>query len=218
MSPTEISAKLKSIMEAHDLTCTIKDEWVCPNGQLPAICALWFPREKSGVLSVRVLIKDGILLEECFAGIGTGEDGLHDALKNFMSNSLHVFLAVFWKKNDAEQITTERWEIGGRNFNAYIGNFGTRTMAGCQHVHIPDQLFSTIQSAIVSQSISTDLHWVRMFFSNYNGEPTFEALLDNEEWPAGIECLKLIPWEKANGYYSVRNFLIIRPASQETRA
>jgi len=212
MNTTELAVALKKIMESHGLACTMENDWVFPNGQLPAICAFWYPSEKfTGVLSVRVLIEDGVVVEECFGGIGAEDAGARDALENFMRNSLHVMLAAFWGKHDPEQVSIETWEIGGRNFNAYIGPFGTRTMAGCQHAHIPRQLFPAMQSAIVHQPFSGKLHWVRIFFSNYNGEPTFEALLDNEEWPAGIECLQAIPWKKTNGYYSVRNFLVIRP-------
>jgi hypothetical protein len=85
-------------------------------------------------------------------------------------------------------------------------------MAGCERAHIPHRLFPAIRDAVVSQSLAATLHWLRIFVSNVNGEFTFEVLLDNEEWPAGVDAMKSLPWEQSNGYYSVRHFLVIRPA------
>lgn len=41
--------------------------------------------EKTGRLDVDVLLEDERQLQEAFAGIGSGEDGLQDALRNFAS-------------------------------------------------------------------------------------------------------------------------------------
>lgn len=211
MNATEIAAELKRLMEAHGLACATENDWVVPNGQLPAIRALWYPGESNGRLDIHVLVEEGVLIEECFAGIGSGQAGFRDGLQNFMLNSLHVMLAAFWGKDDPDQVVTETWQIGGKSFSAYIGNFGTRASAGC-HAHVPHQLFPAIQSTITKQSISPGLHWIRTFFCSIKGEPTFEALLDNEEWLPGVECLRSIPWEETSGYYSVRNFLVLRAA------
>ena len=209
MNATEITAALQHLLEAHGLACTTENDWVLPHGQLPAVRAFWHQGEITGRLDIHVLMEGGTLIEEAFGGLGTGEDGFHDALQNFMRNSLHVLLAAFWGKDEHDQMTTETWQIGGINFRAYIGNFGTRAMLG-GHAHIPPQLFPELQSTITKQPLGAGLHWIRTFFANSNGEPTFEALLDNQDWPAGMACLKSIPWKKTKGYYSVRNFLVLR--------
>lgn len=211
MNTTEVTAELKRLMEAHGLECASQSDWVVPNGQLPAIRALWYPGESSGRLDIQVLVKEGVLIEECFAGIGSGDAGVRDAIQNFMVNSLHVLLAALWGKNDPDQVVTETWQINGKSFSAYIGNFGTRASTGGQ-AYVPHQLFPAIQSTISKQQIGPGLHWIRTFFCSVQGEPMFEALLDNEEWLLGVECLKSIPWEKASGYYSVRNFLVLHAA------
>ncbi len=208
MNATEIASELKRLMEAHGLACATRDDWVLPNGQLPAMRALWHPGKSSGRLDIQVLVEKDVLIEECFAGIGSGEEGFHDALRNFMLNSLHVLLAAFWGKDDPDQVITETWQIAGNSFRAFIGNFGTRASAG-YHAHVPHQLFPEIQSAITKQQLGPGLHWIRTFFCSIRGEQTFEALLDNEEWLPGVECLKAIPWEETGGYYSVRNFLVL---------
>lgn len=207
----EPALELRHLLEAHGLQCTIKDEWVIPNSELPAIRALWYPGENSGRLDIHVLMEHGVLIEECFAGIGSGKQGFTDALQNFMINSLHVFLAAFWKKNDPEQVTTETWNISNRSFIAYIGNFGTRGSEGVR-APIPNELFNSIATAVQEEELSGTTHWVRTFFCNVAGDQTFEALLDNADWPRGLHRMKALSWAKISGYYSVRNFIVLRAA------
>lgn len=207
----EPTLELRHLLEAHGLQCTIEDEWVIPNSELPAIRALWHPGKNSGRLDIHVLMEHGILIEECFAGIGSGKQGFTDALHNFMINSLHVFLAAFWGKNDPEQVTTETWNISGRSFIAYMGNFGTRGSEGVR-ASIPDELFGSIVAAVQEEKLSGMTHWVRTFFCNVADNQTFEALLDNDDWPRGLNRLKEISWEKSSGYYSIRNFILLQAA------
>jgi len=200
-------------MQGHGLPFDVEGEWVVPNGALPAVRASWYPRTGSGVLEVDVLLEDRSIINECFAGIGEGEVAIGDALNNFMINSFHVLLSAFWGKDDAEQVTTEDWTVSGKPFTAYIGNFGTRGAPGIKPV-VPPELFLTIQRTIERESLAASCHWVRHFFCDVKGERTFEALLDNEPWQAGLDALRAIPWVEASGYYSVRNFLVLRPAAE----
>lgn len=209
METIEPVIELKRLLERHGLDCVVENDWVVPNATLPAIRGLWYPYEVNGVLNIQVLIKDGLVVEECFAGLGEGLQAFRDAFHNFMVNSLHVLLAALWGANDPEQVTTEQWRIGDKEFTAYIGNFGTRASEGT-HPAIPDGLFEAIERAVKKQALPGNYHWVRTFFCNLNGEWTFEALLDNENWAEGIDCLQALTWEKSRGYYSVRNFMLLR--------
>jgi len=211
MPDIEPVIELKRLFEAHGISCTVEDQWVVPNNTLPAIRALWYPRETSGRLEIHALLKDDVVIEECFAGLGDNDKAFADAFQNFMINSFHVLLAALWDKNDPEQVMTERWSIGGREFTAFIGNFGMRGSNGVC-AKIPNELFPAIESAVKQATLQGDTHWVRTFFCNLNEEQTYEALMDNEDWELGISCLKKIPWEKCDGYYSVRNFLLLRAA------
>jgi Family of unknown function (DUF6348) len=67
-----VSEALCGLLTRHGLDCVREQEWIVPNGQLPAISAQWHPRKTSGRLDVQVLIERGRIIEECFAGIGTG--------------------------------------------------------------------------------------------------------------------------------------------------
>jgi len=172
MQPVSLVKQLSELIGAHDVTYHLEDEWVVPYGKLPAIRATWFPRDQNGVLEVEVLIRDQLIINECFAGIGDGEVGMKDAFENFCINSLHVLLAAFWERNDPEQVTTEVWEISGRPYTAYIGNFGTR---GSLEVSpdMPAGLFESIERAVKTESFDSESYWIRHFFCGVGGEQTF---------------------------------------------
>jgi hypothetical protein len=104
MPDIEPVKKLKRLFEAHDISCTVEDQWVVPNNALPAIRALWYPQETNGRLDIQVLLKGGVFIEECFAGVGDNNKAFSDAFQNFMINSFHVLLAALWDKNDPERI------------------------------------------------------------------------------------------------------------------
>jgi hypothetical protein len=206
-----VSEALCELLSRHGLDCAMEQEWVAPNGQLPAIRAQWHSRKNTGRLDVQVLLGKDRVIMECFVGIGTGQSGFADALSNFMRNSLHVLLSSLWGIEDDQQVLRENWEIGGRQFTAYIGNFGRRASGGID-VEVPKGLFETIENRIRRECLSGDVHWFRFFFCNLAGQHTYEALKDNEPWETGLEGLKGIAWPETDGYYSVRNFIVLRSA------
>jgi hypothetical protein len=211
LNQSAVSQALCDLLTRHGLDCAREREWIVPSGQLPAIRAQWHPREKTGQLDVKVLLEKGRIIEECFVGIGTGRSGFADALTNFMLNSLHVLLASLWGIKDDQQVLSENWEIGGRQFTACIGNFGRRASAG-RRVEVPRDLFETIQNRICHEALPGGVHWFRVFFCNIAGQHTYEALKDNEPWETGLAVLKGIAWPETDGYYSFRNFIVLRSA------
>ena len=211
MTLSQTTRYIKELFEEHGVICVVEDEWIVPNSELPALRALWQPGSSNGRLDVQVLISEGVVIEECFAGVGDGERGANDALANFTINSFHVLFAALWGKNDASQVTTEAWEVHGKPYTAYIGNFGTRSSDGVTP-YVPDELFAGIEEAVKHEPLAEDIHWFRIFFCNLAGEFVFEALKDNENWNAGVRCLESMRWPKSEGYYSVRLFAILRAA------
>lgn len=211
MEQSEVNAHLGELLKAHDLDISTEGDWLVPNNSLPAIRCIWSEDTENGTgrLDVHVLIGDGVMIEECFAGVGEGQTGFLDGLQNFAVNSFHVLLAAFWDKNDPEQVMTEQWEVGGDNYTAYVGNFGTRATEGI-HPGVPEETFNIIEKAIQTAQIEDELCWIRTFFCNIGEERTYEALINNEVWSNGENALKSIEWPKSDAYYSVRNFLILR--------
>lgn len=212
LESVDLVRDLSQLFDAHEVPFHVENEWVVPFGRLPAIRATWFPREQSGRLDVEVLLDDeGTIIYECFAGFGAPDTGKADAIKNFCINSFHVLLAAFWEDNDPEQVTTERWLIGERAYTAFIGNFGTRGSKGLVP-ELPPAMFETIENAVKSQRFNGNCYWLRNFFADVEGEQTFESLLNNEVWDHGLHALRSIEWPKSDGYYSVRNFIVLTTA------
>jgi hypothetical protein len=204
-----VAEALREILTEHGLDCVMQGEWVLPNGRLPAIRAHWESQGNSGLLDVQVLLDQERFIEECFAGIGEGRSAISDGLKNFMVNSLHVLLSSLWGISDDDHVLRETWNIGGRQFNAYVGNIGVRTMDGLQ-VSPPEGLFETIQHRLGKEDLRRDIHWFRIFFGSLAKEHSYEALRDNEPWESGIAGLKELAWPETDSYYSFRIFMVLR--------
>ena len=205
-----VNHKIKELLEAHGLECEEDEDWVIPNGKFPLISMTWYPKpeQNSGVLQIDIQLDQEICIQECFAGMGTDEEGLNDGVHNFCVNSFHVMLAALWGINDPEQVETEEWTIGEQEYSIYIGAFGTRGSDGI-HPGIPENAFSPIETAIKESGLTGQCNWFRNYYCNLNNESkVYESLKNNEVWLAGEEALKSVNWHQSDSFYSVRNFII----------
>ena len=203
-----ITKYLSELFETHGLPCTIEHDWVVPNSDLPAIRGFWYPGESSGQLHIQILIREGLIIEELFGGFGQGDQGLRDGFTNFMLNDFHVLLAALWGRHDPEQVETEDWEIQGQHYTAYIGNYGIRR-GDSDPLQPPSDLYPRVVETIRQEHLTRDIHWFRLF-CGFVHDFTYEALKDNEEWEAGIRCLESVSWPRNEGFYTVRQFIILR--------
>lgn len=210
-------AWILELFNCHGLASIVHDGWVLPNEELPAIRGTWHPVETHGQLVVQVLVRDGVLIEECFAGIGAGDIGLSDGLQNFTINSFHTLLSALWSRHDSEQVEVEEWTISGRRFSAFIGNVGTRSSTGVTP-SIPVDLMPKLEVALRGESLEQELHWFRFYVANVKGEFTFEALKDNEPWPAGLAAVASCGWKPCDSFYSARLFMVLRATSAAASA
>jgi hypothetical protein len=204
-------AYLSDLFQRHGVACETHGEWILPHSELPALRAVWWPRDTSGRLDIEVFIREGIFIRESFGGVGTGSAGLLDALHNFTVNSFHVLLAALWGKDDPEQVLTEEWSVAGRTYRIHIGNVGTRGSSGVTAC-VPDGLLPELEKAVRGLALRGDTHWFRLYFAQIDGKSTLEALKDNEEWPPGLEVLEGLPWERKQGFYSARLFVVATAA------
>ncbi len=160
---------------------------------------------------MQVLVRDGVVIEECFAGIGAGDVGLSDGLQNFTINSFHVLQSSLWSCHAPEQVQIEEWTISGQSFSAFIGNIGTRSSNGvCPS--IPASFMSQLEAAIRREPLVHDLHWFCVYVGQVSGDFTFEALKDNEPWPNGVKALTSCDWKPCDVFYSARQFIVVRPS------
>jgi hypothetical protein len=209
-------AWLLELFKRHGLVSTVHDEWVLPNANLPGIRGTWHPGETHGRLDMQVLVRDGVLIEECFGGFGVGDFGLADGLQNFTINSFHVLMSALWAHHDPEQVESEAWNVGSRRFDVFIGNVGTRGSAGVAP-SMPAGMMTTLEDAIRHESLERDLHWFRFYVGHVKGEFTFEALKDNEPWAAGESALASCGWTPTDKFYSARLFMMLRASVDEAQ-
>ena len=75
--------------------------------------------------------------------------------------------------------------------------------------------FEAIEKVAGSLAINRQYHWAMVFFCNIGNkkEKVYEAKLDNQAWEAGEQALRRLSWPDSDGYYSVRNFFIIKRKS-----
>lgn len=209
-------AWLLELFQRHDVASTTHEDWVLPNAELPGIRGVWHADETHGRLDIQVLVRDGVVIEECFAGFGAGDRGLADGLQNFTINSFHVLLSALWRHHHPDQVETEAWAVAGRRFSAFIGNVGTRSSTDATPP-VPAGMLTLLEEAIRSEPLEHGLHWFRFYVGHVKGDFTFEALKDNEPWPAGLRALEACGWTTCDAFYSARMFVVLREAGDEAQ-
>lgn len=209
MEPVSLKSQMADLLTARDIAFDQEGEWLIPYGELPAIRTSWIAGENSGRLDVEVLLQDNRIIHECFAGLGQKEDGIQDALNSFELNSFPVLLAAFWKINDPEHVTCKEMLASGNLYNAFIGGISCRGSVEA-NASIPEGFVDLIESAIKNETSLPGAHWFRVFFCNVADQQSVEALANNEPWAAGTDALNKLAWEQSPGYYSVRQFIVLR--------
>lgn len=202
---------LLDLFHKHGLSTGEGNGWIFPHPtSTSAIAATWHPGEHNGELVIQVASGQDMIIET-FAGIGAGDAGLPNAMMMFMIAAFHVLLAALWDVNDESQVTTQTWSIGLQRYNVYTGPIASR-MSGSHAPPIPLNMEAHLCKAVQAENLTHGTHWFRFFSCNLNGAFTFEAMHNNEEWAAGRDALEALAWEKQDGYYSMRMFMMVRPS------
>lgn len=212
---------LDELLTSHGLETQRYNEWVLPEGDLPALRALYFPPDPgcaTGQVDFEVLLdaERSLRIIESFAAYGeTPAAAVGLALEAFCRNTFHVLLAALWPHADCtheEQTETETWSIQGRAWRATLGSYFIRNYETSDGIEIPQQLMDTLQHAAEARDFEPRVHWVRVYYFNHRSNgPTVEVLLDNEPWTELEARIRALPWSQ-EPTYSVRTFLIIQPA------
>lgn len=209
MSPQEI---LANMLLAHDLPSIEYKDWLLVDEQLPAMRAETFDFKEyengAGIrLDITLLLASKKTITESYLGIGKNKiSAIQNAFQNFVTNSFHVFLSAFWQITNDDQIGIEEWEIKGKKWKVYIGNFGCKG-----DFNIPENLFKIIEEQIQEENLEEDLYWLRIYYANVNNRDIMiETLKNNEAWPEMENKLKTITWDSSDKFYSLRNFIILK--------
>jgi Family of unknown function (DUF6348) len=208
MIDNALQADLRRLFERHDVELEQDEEWLVTDGDFPAVRASWHEGAEGapGRLDVDVVISEERHIEESFAGNGSGEIGARDALKAFERNVLYVLLAACWYVTDDRRIQLQSWELDMRSWDIFVGPL---TLSR-DDVAAPDGLLPALQDALRNESLSDELHWIRLFHRRADdGSVIAEALLDNQPWPGGDRLLGQLIWPSTDKGYSARCFIAL---------
>jgi hypothetical protein len=203
-----LQTELLHLFERHDVELEVDEDWLVTDGDFPAVRASWREGEANtpGRLDVDVVISEERHIEESFAGDGRGDAGIRDALKAFERNVLYVLLAACWYVTDDRRIQLQSWELGARSWDIFVGPLTFSR----DNVAAPEGLLPALQDALRSESLSSQLHWIRLFHRRADdGSVVAEALLDNEPWPGGDRLLGRLQWPSTDEGYSARCFIAL---------
>jgi hypothetical protein len=203
MDSAALQKYLLRLFERHEVELEEDEEdWLVTDGDFPAIRASWTPAagDAPGRLDVDIVISEERRIEESFAGFGDGDAACRDALQAFEQNTFHLLLAACWYVTDDRRMQITAWDIGVRTWDVFIGPFTVRG-ADQKQMAIPADAMAFIETLLKRESLTPELHWLRLMYRHdAQGDTRSEALLDNEPWPAGTQALNAIDWPKAADY------------------
>lgn len=205
--------------QGHGWRCALRGGKIVPEVEnFVAQAQLTSRQEVNGTYSVQldlvIHLREGPTIIESCGGFGKTLDlaGL-DAFQNFSTGSFHELFAALTGL-PCSHVEIETWEIAGKERQVYLGAItGRSNIKGW----LPfTEWFHHIEPEIRKLDLSPDLHWLRLYHGQV-GEKTFsdEALLDNHPSSHLQACLEAFPWPKADGFYSVRIFMVIKTAQRD---
>lgn len=212
MDTAALQKYLLRLFERHDVELEPdEDGWLVTDDDFPAIRAEWHEGSggEPGRLDVDVVLSEERRIEESFAGVGGADAGCRDALDTFERNAFHPLLAACWYVTDDRKMQITAWEIGVRTWDVFISPFMLR---GIQQdaITMPAKVITAIEAAIQRESLTPELHWMRLVHRHGSDDDMrCEALLDNEPWTAGTLALNSVAWPSAGAEYSARCFVML---------
>lgn len=206
MSPTDLQTRLLRLFERHEVELEPDEDWLLTDGDFPAVRAIWQDGMAGGPgrLDVDLVLDEERQLELSYAGAGV--DPCKDALDRFTRSDLPVLLAACWYVTDDRRLDLAQWEIGLRQWDAFIGRF---VMEGAD-VTVPATALPALADALKNESLAPRMHWIRLFLRREaDGSISSELLLDNEPWPSGDRALAALAWPEGGEAYSVRCLIVL---------
>lgn len=206
MDDLAIQQFLRRTFERHEIELETDEDWLVTEGDFPAIRAHWVDGAagQPGRLDVDVVLDEERRIEDSFAGADARE-----ALEAFVQQALHPLLAACWYATDERQLRIEAWEIGVRTWDVFAGSFTLRGQ-GAEALAAPVDALDAVADALRRESLTPELHWLRLFASRTAaGVVRVEALLDNEPWSAGTQALAALTWPTHTQNYSAQALILL---------
>jgi hypothetical protein len=144
------------------------------------------------------------------AGIGdTEEQAIKDALLNFTLTTFHVVYKGFINADDPH-MTIDSVVINGVSRDVIAGDIYMRGADSEKKLDL-HAMRPQIQGALKNLPLILGPHWIKVVYSQINGKPTTVAVtLDNADHPALTEAVKNLNWPRRNGFYMVKQFILVK--------
>lgn len=207
--------EMGALLTAHGVDHELDYPQLNIDGHDVAFSFDWFGDDsyQGGQLDVHCQLGSEQVITESFVGHGKDEvAAIKNAFENFAISSLHVLLQAFMGLPDPEQVLEEIWDIQGNRYQVFIGNFANKVIQG-EHPGLPDpqDLFDIMEAAIKAADLNQSVHALRFYMGHVDdNNRTFEALLDNQLWPEGMDMMAQIPWFSCPHFYSTRLFMVLK--------
>jgi hypothetical protein len=185
-------------------------------GRIEAHVALEIPHPPTLLVQLDVIAtpQHGVQIVESCAGMGaTRDEAALNALQNFSVYSLHVLLAAMWKTIEPSQVSIETWDVGGVDWQAFLGLVAMKHQAPDTPT-LPSDVFPRLEGAIKAAPLAGDWNWFRWYCAHSKGTPPiFEALKNNEPWAPGVDAIQQAQWPAVENFWSARQFLVLKRLS-----
>jgi hypothetical protein len=136
-----------------------------------------------------------------------------NSLENFTLSCLYPFLTCLLDI-PLRDLEVQTWLVNGQAYQVYWGDYVVKSIDGIVS-DLPPSLLSRMKSLIRNLPLENDYHWISWFAGFPKGQlDTTGFLLDNNVLEEGEHILKTTPWSLAKGYYSIRNFLLLKKCNE----
>lgn len=215
-----LQAEMSGLLTAHGLNAQTTNGWTYVDGDFPLLSAYCRPSGSSSAnmhqLDFELKLSADRTIVESYAGWGKDENAaIGQGLFKFCSGAFHVFLSAFWNHHEPDQVEIERWTIGGQPWDAYTSAL-ISNMSDGQTAGVPDDYVEILRQAVSVLPLDRRDHWISIYFGLVGGEATIDGRLDNDPSPELTEAVRSMAWPPAEGFYSQRQFILLRPSAELT--
>jgi hypothetical protein len=157
-----------------------------------------------------VELPSGRRILEFVAGSGdTQQQAINEGLVNFTLTTFHVVYKGFINPDDPHlKVTTV--EINGAGREVIAGDILMQGSASEKQINL-NVMRDEIQGALKSISLTPEPHWIKIVYSQRDGNPMLVAVtMDNVDQAEMTEAVKRLNWPRADGAYMAKQFIVVK--------
>jgi len=210
---------MHQMLTMHGIDARIENDWTLVNNDFPLLGATRYLKnvsETSATVQIDFVLclRDGRSIVEIYAGWGDDvRQAEAQALYKFCIGAMHVFLSAFWDHHEPDQVDIEHWSINGGAWDAYLSSIIKQSNLD-QKIRTPSNYMNDLQQAVSLMSLADCDHWISVYIGVVKDDITVDVRLDNEESADLINVVRALDWPITEGFYSERQFVLLRPASK----